>query len=178
MSLHDPPFDHLISRTLRSGLRPRPDSDGPDSTTTTLRSGRAPIPDPDSVGPPGPTRARPVTPTGLAPGTQGPGHSTVGLVPACATPPPKAIVAVLAPAPSRCRHVRRGPINRRATDRTGWDSYLFYGYSHSDSGTSSTPTRTCGLRAKVSAKVVRVHPSHPAAFRRGMRIGPDSPGQH
>ena len=72
---HGSPFDHFVSRPLRSGRAPRPgpDSDGQDATLTSpspIRPG--PVPGPDSDGP-GPALALPVTPHGPAPrGTAGP----------------------------------------------------------------------------------------------------------
>jgi hypothetical protein len=79
-----------------------------------------------------------------------------------------AIVDVLAPAPSRCRPDRPvGLIDRWATDLVG-DAYFVYGFSpHTDSGTSSTSTRSLGPRASrgppdgESAKVGRVYPKPP-----------------
>ncbi len=195
--------DHYTSRPLRSGrvpapaAAPRPD-DGPDHhiiTSPPFRPGpcaRAltrmtrtsqPSP-PDPVGPTYPTRtppgswgppgARPVISPASRPGHRGPDTiSTVGLVPGCATPPQRQLWTCWIQHPTGAGTFHAGAT---VTERTSWGLLLRVRLPQPDSGTSSTPTRTRGLRAnpweplrrRAYAKVGRVYPSHPAALRQGM----------
>ena len=141
--------------------RPRPGSDGQDSTTTS----------PDPAGPPHPARTRtdpgtthawPVAPHGLAPwGTGGwPPPPPLGLSLARAIPTRKGnsgqllVVVVLAPALSRCRHDRPvGPIDRWATDRRGAPTSR----TPSPSPTLAHDLRPCRPRTSSHQRAIQRH---------------------
>ncbi len=113
---------------------------------------------------PGSSRARSGAPHGLAPwGTGGPDHTITRVIPTR-----KAIVEVLCPAPSRCRHVHGPRVWRAPTSRTA---------NPSPSSASPTPPpeeRPNGLsRIRWGGST----PNHPA-LRLGTQMGSDSPGQH
>ena len=92
-------------------------------------------------------------------------------------PTRKAIVDVLAPAPSRCRHVRR------ATGLEG--AYFAYGEPLAALGINYLslapffePPLEGAPQRHEPAQAGRVCPKHPADLRSGTQMGSDSPGQH
>jgi hypothetical protein len=109
---------------------------------------------------PGPSRTRPAAPHGLAPwGTGGLDHSAT--TPSLGrSPTRKAIVDVLCPAPSRCRHVH-GPRAWRAP-----------------TSCTATPSPTPPPEERPNGFIRTRWANHPAALRLGTQMGSDSPGQH
>ena len=128
--------------------------------------------------------ARPVLPTAPRPGHRGQDsrYHHRAILGVCVPLPGKAIVDVLVPAPSRCRHVPRwgcwgGLVGLRLPRVRPLRPGL---------GTSSTPTRDRRPKRRsreppwrrAPSWVGRVNPTHHAALRPGTQMGSESPGQH